>query len=127
VRSRWPNAPVRPQTVDEYERTLGNYVIPALGNVRLNQLTVPMCQKLSDDILEKGKKGPNDLVWTAEQVKFCFKAVVDRASRPTIARVEANNDVTTATIAAAMPRGMRHFLMRPSSKERVDIYLSMSL
>ncbi|MHB1064038.1 MAG: tyrosine-type recombinase/integrase [Georgenia sp.] len=78
VCSRWPNAPIRPQTVDDYERTLGNHVIPALGNVRLNQLTLPMCQKLVDDILEKGNKGPNDMVWTAEQVKFCFKLVIDR-------------------------------------------------
>lgn len=54
-------------------------MIPALGKVRLNQLTLPMCQKLLDDILERGKKGPNDMVWTAEQVKFCFKSMIDRA------------------------------------------------
>lgn len=107
VRSRWPNAPVRPQTVDEYERTLGNHVIPALGKIRLNQLTLPMCQKLVDDILEKGKKGPNDMVWTAEQVKFCFKSVIDRAMLHDALRSNPVEKVRTPKPTPPEPKAMK--------------------
>lgn len=107
VRSRWPNAPVRPQTVDEYERTLGNHVIPALGNIRLNQLTLPMCQKLLDDILEKGKKGPHSMVWTAEQVKFCLKSVIDRAMLHDALRANPVEKVKTPKPTPPEPKAMK--------------------
>jgi len=35
VRQAWPNAPVRPQTVDEYERNVARHVEPRPGRLRL--------------------------------------------------------------------------------------------
>lgn len=39
VRATWPRPPMRPQTIDKYEYTLGEYAVPALGRRRLSELT----------------------------------------------------------------------------------------
>jgi hypothetical protein len=82
-RSQWPNPPVRPQTVDEYERLLGNHVNPYLGNYRLNQLTPAIVQTWVDDIIRRGKAGGHDMVATAIQAHGRFADVVDRAGSTT--------------------------------------------
>lgn len=78
-RSRWPNPPVRPQTVDEYERLLGNHVNPYLGHYRLNQLTPAICQTWVDGIARRGQAGGHDMVATAIQAHGRFADVIDRA------------------------------------------------
>ena len=78
-RSEWPNPPVKPQTVDEYERLLGNHVNPYLGRYRLNELTPAICQTWVDGIIRRGKAGGHDMVATAIQAHGRFADVVDRA------------------------------------------------
>ncbi|WP_454860129.1 tyrosine-type recombinase/integrase [Promicromonospora soli] len=78
-RSKWPNPPVRPQTVDEYERLLGNHVNPYLGHYRLNQLTPAIVQTWVDGIVRRGKAGGHDMVATAIQAHGRFADVLDRA------------------------------------------------
>ncbi|MFI6428414.1 tyrosine-type recombinase/integrase [Promicromonospora sp. NPDC050880] len=78
-RSQWPDPPVRPQTVDEYERLLGNHVDPYLGHYRLNQLTPAICQAWVDGIVRRGKEGGHDMVATAIQAHGRFADVIDRA------------------------------------------------
>lgn len=80
ARTRWPNPPVLPQTVDEYERLLGNHVVPRLGKRRLNELTPAVCQGWLDGILERGRAGgKHDMLATAIQARSAFVAVMDRA------------------------------------------------
>lgn len=80
ARTSWPNPPVLPQTVDEYERLLGNHVVPFLGKRRLNELTPGTCQAWLDGILERGRqRGKTDMVATALQARSAFTAVLDRA------------------------------------------------
>ncbi|MBO0609364.1 tyrosine-type recombinase/integrase [Myceligenerans salitolerans] len=79
VRATWPRPPIRPQTIDEYERLLGNHAVPKLGKRRLNELTPAVCQGLLDSIVERGKDGKFDLVTTASQVRSAVNQVLDRA------------------------------------------------
>lgn len=79
AKSRWPNPPIRPQTVDEYERLLANHLVPRLGAHRLYELTPALCQDWVNEIIESGKGGPNDMVVTATQVRGAFRAILDRA------------------------------------------------
>jgi integrase len=84
VRSEWPRPPIRPQTVDEYERLLGNHVVPRLGKRRLNELTPALCQAFLDGIVKLGKsterqaKG-QEMVTTTLQVRSALCMVLDRA------------------------------------------------
>ncbi|GAA4687982.1 Phage integrase, N-terminal SAM-like domain [Promicromonospora umidemergens] len=84
VRSEWPRPPIRPQTVDEYERLLGNHVVPTLGKRRLNELTPALCQAFVDGIVKLGKskerqaKG-QEMVTTTLQVRSALCMVLDRA------------------------------------------------
>ncbi|GAB4087301.1 tyrosine-type recombinase/integrase [Myceligenerans cantabricum] len=78
-RTTWPNPPLRPQSVDEYERVIDNHVIPELGKRRLNELTPASCQKLLDSILKKGKGGKNNMITTTRQVRNAMNQVLDRA------------------------------------------------
>lgn len=79
VQATWPQPRRRPQTIDEYERLLGTLMVPKLGKLRLDELTTARCQAWLDRIIESGRKGPNDMVVTAAQVRMAFKAVLDRA------------------------------------------------
>ncbi|MBE1874470.1 tyrosine recombinase XerC [Myceligenerans pegani] len=79
VRATWPRPPIRPQTIDEYERLLGNHAVPRLGKRCLNELTPAVCQGLLDSIVERGKDGKFDLVTTASQVRSAVNQVLDRA------------------------------------------------
>ena len=84
VRSEWPRPPIRPQTVDEYERLLGNHVVPRLGRRGLNELTPALCQSFLDGIVKLGKsegrqaKG-QEMVVTTLQVRSALCMVLDRA------------------------------------------------
>ena len=84
VRSEWPRPPIRPQTVDEYERLLGNHVVSTLGKRRLNELTPALCQAFVDGIVKLGKsterqaKG-QEMVTTTLQVRSALCMVLDRA------------------------------------------------
>ncbi|WP_152193290.1 tyrosine-type recombinase/integrase [Georgenia subflava] len=79
AKSRWPNPPIRPQTVDEYERLLANHLVPRLGTYRLYELTPAVCQDWINEIVEAGKGGPNSMVVTATQARGAFRGVLDRA------------------------------------------------
>jgi len=79
VRATWPRPPIRPQTIDEYERLLGNHVVPKLGKRRLNELTPAVCQGLLDSIIERAKTGKHDLVTTTQQLRSAVNQVLDRA------------------------------------------------
>ncbi|MPV38353.1 hypothetical protein [Georgenia subflava] len=35
--STWPNPPILPQTVDEYERLLANHLVPHLGQIAIER------------------------------------------------------------------------------------------
>ncbi|WP_341361386.1 site-specific integrase [Georgenia sp. M64] len=106
AQSRWPNPPVRPQTVDGYELLLGNHLIPVLGKKKLNELTTAMCQRWIDGIIERGRSGPHDLIWTADQAKFCFTAVLDRAIRHDAMRMNPVEKVKTPRPSTPVPRAM---------------------
>lgn len=107
VQARWPQPPIRPQTVDSYELLLGNHLIPVLGQRRLNELTTAMCQNWINDIVEKGKTGPHDYVNTASQVRFCLKAVIDRAMRHDALRSNPVEKVRTPRRKAPNPKAMK--------------------
>ncbi|GAB3088527.1 tyrosine-type recombinase/integrase [Isoptericola nanjingensis] len=80
ARTAWPNPPVLPQTVDEYERVLGNHVVPHLGKRRLNELTPAACQQWLDGVLARGRAGgKHDMLATAIQARAALVAVLDRA------------------------------------------------
>lgn len=79
VRQEWPNAPVRPQTVDEYERNLGRHVVPHLGRLRLEELNPALIQAWIDGMIERGKKGPHDMVSTTATTRTNLIKVLDRA------------------------------------------------
>lgn len=79
VRSRWANPKIRPQTVDEYERLLGNHVVPYLGELRLHELTPARCQAWIDGIVARGQGKKHDLISTAISARGAFVAVLDRA------------------------------------------------
>jgi integrase len=78
-RSSWPKPPILPQSVDEYERVIGNHVVPRLGQRRLNELTPAMCQKFLDTLLKQGKGGKHNMVTTTRQVRNVVNQVLDRA------------------------------------------------
>ncbi|WP_125776189.1 tyrosine-type recombinase/integrase [Antribacter gilvus] len=79
VRSGWANPQIRPQTVDEYERLLGNHVVPRLGKLRLNELTPARCQAWVDGIVARGQGKKHDLISTTISARGAFIAVLDRA------------------------------------------------
>lgn len=79
VRSQWANPKIRPQTVDEYERLLGNHVVPHLGKLRLYELTPARCQAWIDGIVARGQGKKNDLISTTISARGAFIAVLDRA------------------------------------------------
>ena len=80
ARTAWPNPPVLPQTVDEYERVLGNHVVPHLGKRRLNELTPAACQQWLDGVLARGRAGgKHDMLATAIQARAALVAALDRA------------------------------------------------
>ncbi|GAB4086405.1 hypothetical protein GCM10028784_30350 [Myceligenerans cantabricum] len=79
VRQAWPNPPVRPQTVDEYERNLGRHVVPHLGKRRLRELTPAIIQAWIDGMIERGKDGPHDMVTTTAATRGNLISVLDRA------------------------------------------------
>lgn len=57
-RSSWPKPPILAQSVDEYERVIGNHVVPQLGQRRLNELTPALCQKCqAPGLMESGLVG----------------------------------------------------------------------
>lgn len=78
-RSLWPDPPIRPQSVDEYERVLGNHVVPGLGSLRLHELTPPLCQAWVDEMVAKGKTGRYSMIATISQAASVFRKVLDRA------------------------------------------------
>ncbi|WP_454850001.1 tyrosine-type recombinase/integrase [Promicromonospora soli] len=78
-RSSWPKPPILPQSVDEYERVIGNHVVPRLGQRRLNELTPAMCQKFLDTLLKQGKGGKNNMITTTRQARNVVNQVLDRA------------------------------------------------
>lgn len=79
VRQTWPNPPVRPQTVDEYERNLGLHIVPHLGKLRLRELTPAIVQRWIDGMIERAKDGPNDMVTTTIATRGNLIKVLDRA------------------------------------------------
>lgn len=79
VRQTWPNPPVRPQTVDEYERNLGLHVVPRLGKLRLRELTPAIVQSWIDGMIERAKDGPHDMVTTTIATRGNLIKVLDRA------------------------------------------------
>ncbi|GAB2490366.1 tyrosine-type recombinase/integrase [Promicromonospora xylanilytica] len=78
-RSSWPKPPILPQSVDEYERVIGNHVVPRLGQRRLNELTPALCQKFLDTLLKQGKGGKHNMVTTTRQARNVVNQVLDRA------------------------------------------------
>ncbi|MPV89300.1 tyrosine-type recombinase/integrase, partial [Georgenia ruanii] len=93
--STWPNPPILPQTVDEYERLLANHLVPYLGKLRLNELTPAVCQDWINALIQKGKSGPHDLVVTAAQVRGAFRQVLDRAIVHDAMRYNPADKITT--------------------------------
>lgn len=106
VQSKWPNTRRRPQTVDEYERLLGTLLVPRLGKLRLNELTTARCQAWLDDIVESGKKGPNDMIATASQARMVFKGVLNRAIIHDALRINPMDKTTTPPRKQPNPRAL---------------------
>ncbi|MFD1507112.1 hypothetical protein FE374_03220 [Georgenia yuyongxinii] len=104
--STWPNPPVLPQTVDEYERLLANHLVPQLGKLRLNELTPAVCQDWINALIQKGKSGPNDLVVTATQVRGAFRQVLDRAIVHDAMRYNPADKTTTPHRRKPDPKAM---------------------
>jgi hypothetical protein len=78
-RSSWPKPPILPQYVDEYERIIGNHVVPRLGQRRPNELTPALCQRFLDTMLKQGKGGKHNMVTTTRQVRNVVNQILDRA------------------------------------------------
>ncbi|WP_448071121.1 tyrosine-type recombinase/integrase [Georgenia yuyongxinii] len=104
--SMWPNPPILPQTVDEYERLLANHLVPHLGKLRLNELTPAVCQDWINALIQKGKSGPNDLVVTAAQVRGAFRQVLDRAIVHDAMRYNPADKTTTPNRRKPDPNAM---------------------
>jgi hypothetical protein len=63
----------------EYERLLGNHVVPRLGKLRLYELTPARCQAWIDGIVARGQGKKNDLISTTISARGAFISVLDRA------------------------------------------------
>lgn len=51
-----PASGLRPSTIDGYRRNLEGYIIPRLGNVRVDALTAPQLDVVYTELLESGKR-----------------------------------------------------------------------
>ncbi len=105
-RSTWPDPPVRPQTVDEYERLLGNYVVPGMGDRRLEELTPGTCQAWIDGLVRRGRSGGHSLIATTVQASGVFKQVLDRAVVHDALRDNPMTKVTLPRRRAPVPKAM---------------------
>lgn len=105
-RSEWPDPPIRPQSVDEYERVLGNHVVPSLGALRLYELTPPLCQAWVDEMVAKGKTGRYSMVATISQAATVFRKVLDRAVVHDAIKDNPMRKVELPRRATPVPRAM---------------------
>lgn len=106
VRSTWPRPPMRPQTVDKYEYTLGEYAIPALGQRRLNELTPGTCQSLIDSLVARGRQGKDDMTTTAVRVRSILNMVLDRAVIHDAIRDNPMRRTVAPTLKKPIPRAI---------------------
>lgn len=106
AQSTWPKPPIRPQTLDEYERLLGNHLVPQLGRLRLNQLTPAVCQNWVNGIVEAGRSGTTDMVTTANQAAGVFRKVLDRAVQHDALRDNPMRKVTLPRRRTPVPHAL---------------------
>ncbi|KAE8765905.1 N-terminal phage integrase SAM-like domain-containing protein [Georgenia thermotolerans] len=106
AQSEWPNPPIRAQTIDEYERLLGNHLVPALGKRRLHELSPSVCQAWVNSIVAAGKGRKRDMVVTANQAGAVFRRVLDRAVVHDALRINPMLAVKLPQPASPVPRAL---------------------
>ncbi len=81
IESQWPDPPLRPQTVDEYEDLLRLYVIPALGKHRLDTITPPVVQGWVNSMVARGQKpdAKHRMLVTTVRAHSVLHQVLERA------------------------------------------------
>ncbi len=97
---------MRPQTIDKYEYTLGEYAIPALGQRRLNELTPGICQSLIDSLVARGRPGKDDMTTTAVRVRSILNMVLDRAVIHDAIRDNPMRRTMAPTLKKPVPRAI---------------------
>lgn len=81
IESMWPDPPLRPQTVDEYEDLLRLHVIPTLGKFRLDSVTPPVVQGWVNALVAKGQQpnAKNKMLVTTARAHGVLHQVLERA------------------------------------------------
>lgn len=81
---------LRPSTYDDYRRTIGNYIVPYIGHVPLNQLSPAMVDRMFQEILAKGLK-PS----TAAGAKRVLSVALGHARKYGYVEINAARDTLT--------------------------------
>lgn len=100
---------VRPNTLDGYQRTVQNHIIPAIGKVKLDKLTATHMRRVHDSIIAKGLSSTTALL-AHRTMSVSFKIAVreGRIGRNPAKLVSAPRKARATLEALTLPEALRY-------------------
>lgn len=117
----------RPKSVESYRKSIELYLIPFIGTIPLNKLTVPRVRQLIADLIEKGYKPRTIKLAKSVLRKALFQAVEDKLIGHNPADRRVRIPALTPSPGKSLTPVQAHSLMLAALVDRLGLMIRLAL